>query len=94
MTTIIDSRRLRAFKILTQTGSFTRTAVALNRTQSAISHSIAGLEDDLGVRLFLRLGRTIKITDAGSALLVHADAILAEMVRARTSISGSDTSGE
>ncbi|EIQ01029.1 transcriptional regulator [Opitutaceae bacterium TAV1] len=88
MNPIIDSKKLLAFYTLSQVLSFTVTASELNLTQSAISHAIAGLEKDLGVRLFNRLGRTVTITEAGSCLLVHTKAILEEMTRTRESLAG------
>lgn len=83
MKAIIDSQKLLAFYMLTQLGSFTKVAKEMGLTQSAISHAIAGLEKDLSVRLFNRLGRTVTITDAGSKLLTYAKTIFDEMGRAR-----------
>lgn len=87
MTPIIDSRKLLAFITLTQVGSFTAAARELNLTQSAISHAIAGLERDLGIRLFNRLGRTVTITEAGNVLREHTLRIVAEMGKARDALS-------
>lgn len=50
----IDSRQLLAFCTLVQTGSFTETARELNLTQSAISHSVKNLEEDLRCQLVTR----------------------------------------
>ncbi len=61
----IDSRQLLAFCTLVQTGSFTETARELNLTQSAISHSVKNLEEDLRCQLVTRTGRKIHITDDG-----------------------------
>jgi DNA-binding MarR family transcriptional regulator len=47
----LDSRQLRAFATLAETGSFSETARRLNLTQSAISHSIRALEVDVGCRV-------------------------------------------
>jgi DNA-binding transcriptional LysR family regulator len=82
----LDSRQLRAFSVLAQTGSFTRTAEQLHLTQSAISHAIKGLESDMGCRLLDRMGKTAVLTQAGEQLLVRVERILEEMHSARAEI--------
>ena len=86
MNTPLDSRQLRAFTSLARNGSFTLTAAELFLTQSAVSHSIRALEEDLGCRLFDRLGKKISLTLAGEHLLQHTEKILREMQEARGSI--------
>src|SRR5215218_10344919 len=83
----IDSRQLRAFSILARTGSFTETAYEMHLTQSAISHSIRALEEDIGCRLLDRMGKTVVLTQAGEQLLVHAERVLQEMATARAELS-------
>jgi DNA-binding transcriptional LysR family regulator len=83
----IDSRQLRAFASLARTASFTRTARELHLSQSAISHSMKALEQDVGCRLLDRLGKTVTLTQAGEQLLHYAQKILGEMSEARTSIT-------
>ena len=80
----LDSRQLRAFTILAQTGSFTVTAQKLHLSQSAISHAMKALEQEIGCRLLDRLGKTVMLNQAGEQLLVHAEKILAEMEAARS----------
>lgn len=87
MTPILDSRKLLAFTTLARVGSFTLAARELHLTQSAVSHAIKALEDELGVRLFDRLGRRVTMTDAGKHLLEHAQRILAEMKVARADLA-------
>ena len=82
----LDSRQLRAFRVLARTGSFTQTARELQLTQSAISHAMKALEDDVGCRLLDRLGKKVALTQAGEQLLHHAEKILAEMDSARGSL--------
>ena len=82
----LDSRQLRAFSILARTGSFTATAQELHLSQSAISHSMKGLEQEIGCRLLDRMGKTVVLTQAGEQLLVHAQKILAEMESARSGL--------
>lgn len=79
----LDSRQLRAFLSLSRTGSFTKTARELHLSQSAISHSIKALEDELQCRLLDRLGKSVMLTQSGEQLLAHAERILAEMGTAR-----------
>jgi DNA-binding transcriptional LysR family regulator len=82
----LDSRQLRAFTILSRTGSFTVTAQELHLSQSAISHAMKALEQEIGCRLLDRLGKTVVLTQAGEQLLVHAQKILAEMESARSQL--------
>lgn len=82
----IDSRQLVAFCTLVQTGSFTETARQLHLTQSAISHSIRNLEEDLSCQLVTRTGRKIHITTEGGELYKDAQAILLQMETARSKI--------
>ena len=83
----IDSRQLLAFVTLANTGSFTRTGKDLFLTQSAISHAIKALEEDVGCRLFDRVGKSVSLTPAGEQLLHHAKRILLEMEQARSSLA-------
>ncbi len=85
---VIDSRQLLAFKTLAQTGSFTRAAKQLNLTQSAVSHSIKALEDDLGCPLINRLGRTIHLTQAGETFLTSAERMVRQMQNVRAELEG------
>ena len=83
----LDSRQLRAFTVLARTGSFTRTAQELHLTQSAISHAMKAIEEDMGCRLFDRVGKTVVLTQAGEQLLPRAERILVEMTAARAELS-------
>jgi DNA-binding transcriptional LysR family regulator len=82
----LDSRQLRAFSILARTGSFTQTAKQLHLSQSAISHSMKALEQEIGCRLLDKLGKTVVLTQAGEQLLMHAQKILLEMETARAQL--------
>lgn len=59
---------LRAFEVAARHLSFSRAADELHVTPAALSHQIKGLEDFLGVKLFLRKTRSIELTDAGRTL--------------------------
>ncbi len=92
MQDLLDTRQLRAFAALARCGSFTEAAGELNLTQSAVSHSMKALEDDLGSRLFLRSGKRVLLTQAGKELLSHAESILRRMGMARDAISSLEKS--
>jgi LysR family glycine cleavage system transcriptional activator len=64
---------LRAFEAVTRTGSFRAAADDLNLTSSAVSHAIRGLEVALGTTLFLREGRSIRLTEEGEMLALHTE---------------------
>lgn len=86
MSAPLDSRQLRAFRVLARTGSFTQTARELHLTQSGVSHSMKALETEIGCRLLDRLGKKIVLTQAGEQLLQHTEKILSEMENARESL--------
>ena len=87
MSAPLDSRQLRAFRVLARTGSFTQTARELHLTQSGISHSMKALETETGCRLLDRLGKKVVLTQAGEQLLQHTEKILHEMEAARESLT-------
>lgn len=82
----LDSRQLRAFATLARTSSFTAAGRELFLSQSAISHSMRALEEDVGCRLFDRVGKKVSLTLAGEQLLEYAEKILAEMHQAREAL--------
>ena len=65
----MDTHGLHAFLAVTEHGSFSAAAEALFLTQPAISKRIALLEDQLGARLFDRIGRQVHLTEAGLSLI-------------------------
>lgn len=60
---------LSAFVAVAQVGSFTRAAAKLGVSQSALSQTISGLEQRLGIRLLTRTTRSLSVTEAGERLL-------------------------
>ncbi len=86
MKPLIDSRQLLAFAALARRGSFTLAAKDLFLTQSAVSHAIKALEDDVGCRLVDRVGKRVMLTQAGEQFLRHTEKILREMETARTGL--------
>lgn len=81
-----EIRHLVAFITVLETGGFTRAAEALNLTQSALSHQIKSLEEQLGVDVFARIGKRTILTQAGEVLLKHATVVLRELADARQSL--------
>ncbi len=82
----LDSRQLYAFAALARRGSFTLAAKDLFLTQSAVSHAIKALEEDVGCRLLDRVGRRVLLTQAGEQFLRHTEKILREMESARAGL--------
>jgi DNA-binding transcriptional LysR family regulator len=86
----MELRQLTTFRMVATTLSFTRTAAALNYVQSSVTAQIQALEEELGVRLFDRLGKRVVLTDAGERLLTYAEKILALSEEARLAVSDTD----
>ncbi|WP_243294711.1 LysR family transcriptional regulator [Geothrix mesophila] len=79
MDALLDLPQLRTFFTLAQTGSFTACARRLNRTQSAVSHAMAKLEDLVGVPLLERRGRAPGLTDEGRRLYQACEQVFATL---------------
>ncbi|WP_170149887.1 transcriptional regulator GcvA [Rhodoplanes roseus] len=71
---------LRAFEATARHLSFTQAATELNLTQGAVSHQIKNLEDLLGLKLFVRDGNAIRLTEAGHEYLTSARAAITEVL--------------
>ena len=83
MKSVFDSRQLLAARVLAETGSFTLAGQKLSLTQSAVSHAIKALEQEVGCALFTRTGRGVRVTPAGTQFLQYADRIFEQMETAR-----------
>lgn len=79
----MELKALRAFEEVVRTGSFTRAAECLYLTQPTISKMVRALEEELGVPLLLREGRSVRLTDAGRIVHEHGQAVLAASARLR-----------
>ena len=84
----MDFQPLRYFLAVARTGSFVRAADQLGIAQPSLSQQIKKLERELGISLFDRLGRSLKLTAYGESLLLSAERILREVEDARTAIEG------
>ena len=73
----LDLDLLRAFATVADTGSFSRAAERLLRTQSTISLQIKRLEDGIGERLLDRTTKSVKLTARGETMLAYARRMLA-----------------
>jgi DNA-binding transcriptional LysR family regulator len=76
---MLDVRRMRVLREVATQGSFSAAAEALSFTQSAVSQHVAALERETGTQLVDRGPRGVRLTDAGRALVSHADAIIARI---------------
>jgi DNA-binding transcriptional LysR family regulator len=75
----IDFLGLQAFLAIAERGSFQRAAAQLNLSQTALSHRMKKLEQDLGLKLFVRTTRQVTLTDAGAQLLPNAQRMVGEL---------------
>lgn len=84
----MEFQQLRTFQAVAKFLSFNRAAEYLHYAQSTISAQIQALEEDLGVRLFDRLGRRILLTAAGTHLLQYAEKILDLIEETQAEVKG------
>ena len=83
----MEFNQLRYACAVAETGSFSRAAERCQIAQPSLSQQVLKLEEDLGAKLFDRLGRSIRITEAGRAFLPYARSILEQMESARSSVA-------
>src|SRR5918992_3875349 len=83
---MLDVRRLRVLRAVSQHGSFSAAAEALSYTQSAVSQQIAALEREAGTLLVQRNARGVRLTEAGEALVRHTDGVLAKLAEAEAEL--------
>lgn len=78
---MIDRSHLRILREIDSQGSLTAAAKALHLTQSALSHKITRLEEQIGTPIWHKEGRNLKLTQAGSYLLREAKRVLPQLER-------------
>lgn len=86
----MELQQLRYVVEVAETSSFTRAAERCFVTQSALSHQIAALERELGRRLFVRSSRSVRLSEAGEAFVVHARAALRAAEQAKEDAAAVD----
>jgi DNA-binding transcriptional LysR family regulator len=93
MTALIDVDQLRAFIAIAETGSFTRAADVVFKTQSAVSMQMKRLEERIGRPIFVRDGRASKLTEDGERLLDYARRIVRLNVEALAAFDDNELTG-
>jgi DNA-binding transcriptional LysR family regulator len=88
----MEMSQLRTFRAVAETLNFTRAAERLHLTQSAVSHQIKALEEELGEPLFIRAKRGVKLSQAGKIALEYVERILDETEALRERIAGKENS--
>jgi LysR family transcriptional regulator, hydrogen peroxide-inducible genes activator len=96
----MELHQLRYFCAVAESGSFSRAAEQSHVSQPSLSQQIMKLEDELGARLFDRLGRSVRLTETGRTFLPRARGVLRELeaakgdvVEHKDSVGGSVTIG-
>jgi len=84
---MLDVHKLRVLREVAAQGSFSGAAAQLFFSPSAVSQHIAALEEQAGTRLLTRGPRGVRLTDAGSLLVRHADAILRRLDDAESELA-------
>ncbi len=93
MTTLLDIDQLRTFIAIAETGSFTKAAEVVNKTQSAVSMQMKRLEERIERPIFARDGRASKLTEDGSRLLDYARRLVKLNVETVAAFSDAALSG-
>lgn len=83
----MELRHLRYFKVVAEMQHFHRAAEKLCITQPALSNQIKQLEDELGTKLFVRVGRNVKLSESGELVLSCAQRILNEAELLKEAVS-------
>jgi len=84
---MLSVQRLMVLREVAMRGSFSAAADSLSYSQSAVSQAVATLEAEMGVALLERDRRGVRPTAAGSALIGHADGILARLEAAENEVA-------
>ncbi|MCQ8770612.1 LysR family transcriptional regulator [Streptomyces telluris] len=84
---MFDSRHIKTFHAVVTAGSYSAAARVLGYTQPAITQQMKALERSVGTPLFTRVGRRMRLTEAGEALSRHAETILDTLTAAQQQMS-------
>ncbi|WP_414897584.1 LysR family transcriptional regulator [Rhodovulum sp. YEN HP10] len=84
----LELRHLRTIKAIHDAGGLARAADRLNITQSALSHQVKGLEEQVGMELFVRRTKPLRLSSAGLRLLRTAERVLPEIAALQAEFEG------
>jgi molybdate transport repressor ModE-like protein len=84
---MLDVRRLMVLRAVARSGSLSAAARLLDYTQPAVTHHLRRLEREVGTALVARAGRGVRLTEAGRALVAHADALASRLAAAEEEIA-------
>jgi len=84
----LELRHLRTIKAIHDAGGLARAAERLNITQSALSHQVKGLEEQVGMELFVRRTKPLRLSAAGLKLLRAAERVLPEIAALQAEFQG------
>jgi len=84
---VIEARHLRVLRAVARTGSFSAAARELGYTQPAVSQQMKALEKSVGTPLVVRVGRGVRLSEAGEVLVRHAAGILAGLTAAEEELA-------
>jgi DNA-binding transcriptional LysR family regulator len=87
----MDLQRLQTFRTVAALMNFNRAAEVLNASQSTVSARIKTLEEEIGVLLFRRTGKSVRLTEAGAKMLTYAEKLLAIGDEALAEVAGRNT---
>ncbi|WP_179662887.1 LysR substrate-binding domain-containing protein [Nocardioides panaciterrulae] len=90
---MLDPQQLRLLQEVAHTGSYSAAGRSLGFTQPAISYQMKALEKAVGTPLTVRMGRTMRLTPAGTSLLMHSQRILAAIRAAESDLAALTSSG-
>lgn len=93
MTALLDIDQLKTFVAIADTGSFTRAAEVVHKTQSAVSMQMKRLEERIGKPIFARDGRQSRLTEDGERLLDYARRIVKLSSEAVLALADADLAG-
>lgn len=83
----MELRHLRYFEAVARHSHVTRAAEELHIAQPALSKQVSQLEQELGVALFDRVGRNVRLTEAGEALLPHVRSVMSQIQAAKAEMA-------
>ncbi len=82
----MEIHQLEYFLAVEKYRNFSTASLEICVSQSTLSQQIKKLEDELGVKLFIRYSRSVRLTPAGEDFLVHAQRIVSEIQQSRETI--------